>query len=151
MFAKTKLAVIAGLIGIAAMVAASAVEAKAPKYRYHGHGGGHVYAHYHGYHNYYRGGYRGGGCWNCGYGYGYCYGWGGFGAGLAFGTLMAAPYYGSYYAPRYYAPRAYYAPRYYAAPRYSSRVAYCKARFRSYNVATRTYLGYDGRRHYCGA
>jgi BA14K-like protein len=28
-------------------------------------------------------------------------------------------------------------------------VAYCKQRFRSYNAATGTYLGYDGQRHSC--
>jgi hypothetical protein len=76
-------------------------------------------------------------------------------AGLAFGVLagqaMAQP---RYYepAPRYYAP----APRYYApAPVYSYSggggdwLAYCSARFRSFDPRSGTYLGYDGRRHYC--
>ena len=37
----------------------------------------------------------------------------------------------------------------YYAPSYGSRIAYCQARFRTYDVYTRTYMGYDGRRHYC--
>lgn len=39
-----------------------------------------------------------------------------------------------------------------AAPVYTnpnSAVAYCAQRFKSYNPATGTYLGYDGRRHAC--
>ena len=44
----------------------------------------------------------------------------------------------------------YYAPRRYYGTRYGRSIAYCHARFRSYNVHTRTYLGYDGRRHHCG-
>ena len=31
----------------------------------------------------------------------------------------------------------------------SGSVAYCMRRFKSYNVRTRTYLGYDGKRHPC--
>lgn len=31
----------------------------------------------------------------------------------------------------------------------SGHVARCEARFRSYDVSSDTYLGYDGRRHYC--
>jgi hypothetical protein len=91
------------------------------------------------------GNWHGGGCWNCGGGAW----WGpaiGLGAGLAFGALLAQPYYGGYYAPYY---GGYYAPRYAYAPRYRSSVAYCQAKFRSYDVATRTYVGYDGIRHYC--
>lgn len=42
------------------------------------------------------------------------------------------------------------APRpYYAAPVYDDAIAYCIRRFRSYDIRTRTYLGYDGRRHPC--
>lgn len=80
---------------------------------------------------------RGSGCWNCGWNGGW---WGpafGFGAGLVIGSLLVQPRY-------YAAPRAYY-----VTPAPVNRIAYCKAKFRSYNVATRTYLGFDGRRHYC--
>lgn len=37
----------------------------------------------------------------------------------------------------------------YEAPTYDSAVAYCLQRFRSYDPASGTYLGYDGRRHPC--
>ncbi|WP_309242867.1 BA14K family protein [Lichenibacterium dinghuense] len=36
-----------------------------------------------------------------------------------------------------------------SAARANSSVAYCERRFRSYNPATGTYLGYDGLRHRC--
>ena len=52
-------------------------------------------------------------------------------------------YYNDYaYVPgyRYYMPGAYVA---------GDAVAYCKQRFRSYNAASGTYLGYDGQRHSC--
>ena len=72
-------------------------------------------------------------------------GWGvgaGFATGLLFGGLMAAPYYG-YPGPYYAYPGRYYAP----AP--GDAVAYCMRRFRSYDPASGTYLGYDGYRHPC--
>jgi BA14K-like protein len=50
-------------------------------------------------------------------------------------------YYGTY--PYYYEP--YYD---YEAP-YDDAIAYCIQRFKSYDVRTRTYLGYDGLRHPC--
>ena len=95
----------------------------------------------------FRGGYRGG---YSGYRGGYRYGgWRGpgvgLGIGLATGALiggaLAAPYYNDsyYYAP---APRAYY-----GAP--DDSVAYCMQRFRSYDPASGTYVGYDGLRHPC--
>ncbi|WP_245454266.1 BA14K family protein [Aquabacter cavernae] len=37
----------------------------------------------------------------------------------------------------------------YGGPPGGNAVAYCMQRFRSYNPATGTYLGYDGRRHAC--
>ena len=77
------------------------------------------------------GGGRGGGCWSCGYG-GY---YGGYGLGWGWG-------WGWY-------DDAYYYPRYRYVPRYNNRIEYCKARFKSYRVKTRTYTGYDGRKHYC--
>lgn len=35
------------------------------------------------------------------------------------------------------------------APAYGDRHAYCYSRYRSYDARSGTYLGYDGRRHYC--
>jgi hypothetical protein len=68
----------------------------------------------------------------------------GFATGLALGGAFASPYYASpyYYAP---APRAYYG----VPSRSADEVAYCSRRFRSYDVASGTYLGYDGERHPC--
>jgi BA14K-like protein len=83
-------------------------------------------------------------------------GWG-LGAGLLGGAIiggLAAPryYYGP--GPYYYGPGPYYAPApVYADPGYadpgSDPVAYCSARFRSYDPRSGTYLGYDGLRHPC--
>jgi hypothetical protein len=60
----------------------------------------------------------------------------GFATGLAIGGAFAAPYY-------------YDAPYYYNEPVNSDAVAYCIRRFKSYDVASGTYLGFDGRRHPC--
>jgi hypothetical protein len=104
------------------------------------------------------GGWRGGPGW----------GWGGLAAGAIIGGAIAAsqPWYGYDYAPGYYGYS--YAPAYSYGydPGYSSYgydpgsysygyssgsgdVAYCIQRFRSYDPASRTYLGYDGIRHPC--
>lgn len=77
--------------------------------------------------------------WGWGPGWGGC-GWGGcgwgpgagFATGVIVGSAIAAPPPGVVYA---------------APP--GSAVAYCMRRFKSYNPATGTYLGYDGRRHRC--
>jgi hypothetical protein len=90
-------------------------------------------------------------------------GWGGVGAGFVAGAIiggaLASPYYG--YGPYYYpAPYPYYAPPpgpvyygapgpAYGAPPTDDAVAYCSQRFRSYDPASGTYLGYDGQRHPC--
>jgi len=73
-------------------------------------------------------------------------------AGLVVGGLIAS----HAYRPRYYydpGPVYYYAPapRYYAPPPayYDPAIAYCMRRFRSYDPYSMTYLGYDGRRHFC--
>ena len=84
--------------------------------------------------------------------------WGpGFAAGVIGGAILGSQpwsgydygYYGpgpAYsYAPNYPAP---YDSGYGAAPDGDS-VAYCQQRFRSYNPATGTYLGYDGQTHPC--
>jgi BA14K-like protein len=74
------------------------------------------------------------------------FGWG-LGAGLLGGAIvggaLAAPY---YYGEPYYYPPAAYGPGYYPAP---GSDAYCASRYRSYDPATGTYLGYDGVRHPC--
>jgi hypothetical protein len=73
---------------------------------------------------------------------------GGFLAGaLIGGALASAANSNRYYAPGYaYAPT----PGYAYAPGYGdSEVAYCASRYRSYDPASGTYLGYDGARHPC--
>ncbi len=80
------------------------------------------------------------------------FGWG-LGAGLLGGAIiggaLAAPYYYGpgpyYYGPPY--PPAAYGPGYYPAP--GGDAAYCARRYRSYDPATGTYLGFDGVRHPC--
>jgi hypothetical protein len=75
----------------------------------------------------------------------------GFAAGVALGDAYAyygGPYYNDYYYD--YGPDTYYdtgvvAP---VAPG-GDAVAYCESRFRSYDPASGTYLGYDGLRHPC--
>jgi hypothetical protein len=77
-----------------------------------------------------------------------------YGGGPAY--YGAAPYYG---ATPYYGAPAYYGPGYvegpvYAAPAYAppppgDEVAYCMRRYRSYDPASGTFLGYDGLRHPC--
>ena len=89
----------------------------------------------------------------------------GFAAGLAAGSALGYGYYGGYYDPYYYgddyAYNDYYDGGYYdggyggdaAYPGYvaSSGLdpAYCAQRYRSYDPATGTYLGFDGLRHPC--
>jgi hypothetical protein len=80
------------------------------------------------------------------------FGWG-FGAGFLGGAIvggaLAAPYYyrGPYYYGPYYPPAAY-GPGYYPAPGYGGDAS-CASRYRSYDPATGTFLGYDGVRHPC--
>jgi hypothetical protein len=91
-------------------------------------------------------------------------GWGGpagFAAGAIIGGAVAAsrPWYGyDYdYAPGYssygydpdYYDYSYSAPRGYVMAAPDQDVAYCMQRFRSYDPASGTYLGYDGLRHPC--
>jgi BA14K-like protein len=89
------------------------------------------------------------------------WGWGGVGAGFVAGAIiggaLASPYYygyGPYYPRPYYVappPPVYYVPPppVYGAPVAGDAVAYCMQRFRSYDPASGTYLGYDGFRHPC--
>jgi hypothetical protein len=79
----------------------------------------------------------------------------GFAAGLAAGSALGYGY-GGYYDPYYgddYAYDGYYDDEY---PAYSGYVAstgvdpgYCAQRYKSYDPASGTYLGYDGLRHPC--
>lgn len=72
----------------------------------------------------------------------------GFGAGYAIGSAYGSyPYYNNYY----YDDDSYaYSPGYVESDGVSAAdVAYCQQRFKSYNVRTGTYLGYDGQRHPC--
>ena len=58
--------------------------------------------------------------------------------------LGFAPFFSPYYYQPYYAPPAYYAPA-----RGSRHVRWCLDRYRSYNVRTDTFRGYDGDLHRC--
>jgi hypothetical protein len=103
-----------------------------------------------------RGGRGWGGGWRGGHGW-----WGGPAAGLAAGAIIGGavaasqPWYGYDYAPGYYSygydsgnyDYGYAAPGGYVAP--GGDVAYCAQRYRSYDPASGTYLGYDGLRHPC--
>jgi hypothetical protein len=106
------------------------------------------------------GGWGGRGGWGGGRG---GWGWGGPAAGLAAGAIIGGaiaasqPYGYGYgydydYSPGYYsygyAPGGY-APGGYVAAAPGGDVAYCEQRFRSYDPASGTYLGYDGLRHPC--
>jgi hypothetical protein len=72
----------------------------------------------------------------------------GLATGLIIGGLLAAPRY-------YYEPYPYYLDDY--PPRYGGPIgygapgweAYCFSRYRSFDPVSGTYLGRDGRRHYC--
>jgi hypothetical protein len=101
---------------------------------------------------------RWGGGWHGG---GWGWGLGGFAAGAIIGSALAAPYYyGGYYPYGYYpAYPAYYPPPppagyygggpAYGGPAGGGDVAYCQQRYRSYDPATGTFLGFDGQRHPC--
>lgn len=75
----------------------------------------------------------------------------GFGPGVGFGVgvLGGAIIGGMLANPYYYGPGPYYpAPRY-VVPLPGNAVAYCLQRYRSYDPASGTYLGFDGYRHPC--
>jgi BA14K-like protein len=116
---------------------------------FHGGGGGFHGGGFHGGGGWGGGGYGGGGYggWGGGYGDGYGYGYGYGGAALGLGLLGGAilgsqyPYYGSGYAS--------YPQDGYVQGGGVVSSASCASRFKSYNPATGTYLGYDGLRHPC--
>lgn len=74
------------------------------------------------------------------------YGWGpGFAVGALVGSgLAASAYYGYPYDDYYYDESVVT-----AVPAGEDEVAYCSRRFKSYDPASGTYLGYDGKRHPC--
>jgi hypothetical protein len=109
-------------VAAAAVTLVMAAPADARSWRHGGH-------HYHGGYHHHGGHY---------YGRHYYNGWGAGLAGFATGALIGGALASQ---PRYYA-----APGYYGGP---SAVAYCEQRYRSYDPASGTYLGYDGYRHPC--
>ncbi|NNM74803.1 BA14K family protein [Enterovirga aerilata] len=92
----------------------------------------------------YRRGWRGRGYHGPRYGYRGGYYRRGYGAAPLIGGLAAGALIGGAIASQA-AP----APGYYAAPPDDDAVAYCMQRFKSYDPASGTYLGYDGQRHPC--
>jgi hypothetical protein len=85
-------------------------------------------------------------------------GWGGAAAGFAAGALIggalgaaaSGPYYGYGYGPNYYGYDYGYTPGAVVVEGSGGGAeAYCEQRFRSYDPASGTYLGYDGLRHPC--
>jgi len=76
--------------------------------------------------------------------------WPGFAAGAAIGGLGSYAYYGgSYYDDPYYYGSYYDEPSVAVVPDGGGDAAYCAQRYRSYDPASGTYLGYDGQRHPC--
>ncbi len=84
----------------------------------------------------------------------------GLATGAIIGGLMAQPRYAEpvYAAPpvRYYQEQ----PRYYQQPAYVGRslepwsrgwYRYCQNRYRSFDPQSGTFIGYDGRQHFCAA
>jgi hypothetical protein len=73
----------------------------------------------------------------------------GGGGGAVIGGLVAGALIGGAIAasqqPRYYGP----APAYGYGPPPGDAIRYCLSRFKSYDPASGTYLGYDGYRHPC--
>lgn len=81
---------------------------------------------------------------------GWGWGWGGFAAGAIIGSALVAPYYYRGYYPYAY---PYYPPPpplvSYGGPAGGDAVASCAQRYKSYDPASGTFLGYDGARHHC--
>ena len=97
-----------------------------------------------------------GGGYGRGYGRGFGYGFGGLAAGaLIGGALASGPYSGGYNGYYGYGGYPYYgySSGYYPSTVYQTETinddSYCIRRYRSYDPASGTYLGNDGRRHAC--
>jgi hypothetical protein len=102
---------------------------------------------------YQRGGYQGGGYHGGGYRHRHGYRHGGFWPGVAVGIGVGSTY-GYYGSPSYYDDSyGYYDEGVVAAAPQAGQddVAYCMQRYKSYDPASGTYLGYDGQRHPCPA
>ena len=100
------------------------------------------------------GNWNGGHNWHGGHRwYGHRHGgfWPGVAAGATIGALGSYAYYGGGYYDPYYYDDGYYDDGAVVAvgPGGDDSVAYCQQRFKSYDPASGTYLGYDGRRHPC--
>lgn len=95
------------------------------------------------------GGYQGG--YHGGYRHRHGYRHGGFWPGVAIGVGVGSTY-GYYGSPYYDDSYGYYDDGVVAAaPAGGDDVAYCMQRYKSYDPASGTYLGYDGQRHPCPA
>lgn len=94
--------------------------------------------------------YSGGGNWQGRHGHRHRRHYGGFGTGLIIGGALGSSYgyYGAPYGYGYYDDGYYEEPLVAVAPD-GDAIEYCKRRFKSYNVRSGTYLGYDGLRHAC--
>ncbi|MDX3972042.1 MAG: BA14K family protein [Bradyrhizobium sp.] len=100
------------------------------------------------------GNWHGGSNWSGRHGYRHRRGgfWPGFATGVAVGGLGSYAYYGSgygYYDDPYYYGSYYDEPSVAVVQDGGDSAAYCAQRFKSYDPASGTYLGYDGRRHPC--
>ena len=97
--------------------------------------------------------YQGGGYQGGGYRHHHRHRHGGFWPGVAIGVGIGSTY-GYYGSPSYYDDSyGYYDDSVVAAapPAGDDDVAYCMQRYKSYDPASGTYLGYDGQRHPCPA
>ncbi|MFH1344686.1 MAG: BA14K family protein [Pseudomonadota bacterium] len=94
--------------------------------------------------------YSGGGNWQGRHGHRHRRPYGGFGTGLIIGGALGSSYgyYGAPYGYGYYDDGYYEEPLVAVAPD-GDAIEYCKRRFKSYDVRSGTYLGYDGLRHAC--
>ena len=98
------------------------------------------------YNNYYDNNYYGDYAYSPGYRYGY---------GNSYGDYAYSPgyrySYGNSYGDYAYSPgyRSSWGPSYTYESSGGDDVAYCRQRFRSYDPASGTYMGYDGQRHPC--
>lgn len=72
---------------------------------------------------------------------------GGYWSGVGIGVIGSPYYYGYYGDPYYYYDDD--EPTVTVVPADRRTEAYCRKRFKSYDPASGTYLGYDGRRHPC--
>jgi hypothetical protein len=92
----------------------------------------------------------GGGNWHGGWGHRGGGFWPGVAAGAAIGALGSYAYYGGgYYDDPYYYGDGYEAPVAVVPDGGGDSAAYCAQRYKSYDPASGTYLGYDGLRHPC--